>query len=127
MLLDISEILDDPDFIQTVEFGIVTQSTNATGDPLETELRQSHDNTNVQPASGATLQRLPEGERTRDVLQVFTKSEFPLKNGDYMYFGGFKYRCITTENWTQYGYSDSIFIRYEGATDIAGEGFSPFT
>ena len=126
MLLDISEILDDPDFIQTVEFGIVTQSTNGTGDPLETEVRSSHDNTNVQPASGATLQRLPEGERTKDVLQVFTKSSFPIKNGDYMYFNNLKYRCITTEDWTQYGYSDSIFIRYEGSQDITSEGFSPF-
>lgn len=126
MLLNISEILDDPDFIQTVEFGIVNQSTNNDGDPLETEVRSSHSNTNVQPASGATLQRLPEGERTRDILQVFTKSEFPTKNGDYMYFNNLKYRCVTTENWSQYGYYDSLFIRYEGAAEITSTGFNPF-
>ena len=126
MLLDISEILDDPDFIQTVEFGIVTQSSTGTGEPLETEVRSSHENTNVQPASGATLQRLPEGERTKDVQQVFTKKEFPIKNGDYMYFNNLKYRCITTEDWTQYGYYDAIFIRYEGSQDITSEGFDPF-
>ena len=126
MLLDISEILDDPDFIQTVEFGIVTQSSTGTGDPLETEVRSSHDNTNVQPASGATLQRLPEGERTKDVLQVFTKSSFPIKNGDYMYYEGLKYRCITEENWSKHGYYDAIFIRYEGSQDITSEGFDPF-
>ena len=126
MLLDISEILDDPDFIQTVEFGIVTQSSTGAGDPLETEVRSSHDNTNVQPASGATLQRLPEGERTKDVLQVFTKSSFPIKNGDYMYYEGLKYRCITEENWSKHGYYDAIFIRYEGSQDITSEGFDPF-
>ena len=126
MLLDISEILDDPDFIQTVEFGIVTQSSTGTGDPLETEVRSSHDNTNVQPASGATLQRLPEGERTKDVLQVFTKSSFPIKNGDYMYYEGLKYRCITEENWSKHGYYDAIFIRYEGSQDITSKGFDPF-
>ena len=126
MLLDISEILDDPDFIQTVEFGIVTQSSTGTGEPLETEVRSSHENTNVQPASGATLQRLPEGERTKDVLQVFTKSSFPIKNGDYMYYEGLKYRCITEENWSKHGYYDAIFIRYEGSQDITSEGFDPF-
>lgn len=126
MLLNIEELLDDEDFIKPVTFEIVTQSTTATGGPLETTVQVTHDNTNVQPASGATLQRLPEGERTKDILQVFTKSSLVIKNGDYMLFNGRKYRCITTEDWSQYGYSDSIFIRYEGSQDINSEGFDPF-
>jgi len=125
-MLDISELLDDEDFIQTVEFGIVTQSTDDSGGPLETEQRDSHPNTNVQPASGASLQRLPEGERTKDVQQVFTKSSFPLKNGDYMYYDGKKYRCTTEENWSKYGYYDALFIRYEGSQEINSQGFEPF-
>lgn len=126
MLLNISEILDDPDFIQTVEFGRIFSSTNDYGEPVELEIKNTHSNTNVQPASGATLQRLPEGERTRDVLQVFTKSSFPIKNSDYMYFKGLKYRCITTEDWSEHGYYDGLFIRYEGAAEITSEGFNPF-
>ncbi len=125
-MLDISELLDDEDFIQSVTFEVVTQSTTSNGDPLETKSTVTHHNTNVQPASGATLQRLPEGERTKDVLQVFTKTDLIIKTGDYMLFNGLKYRCVTTEDWSQYGYSDSIFIRYEGPQDIDSGGFSPF-
>lgn len=127
MLLNIEELLDDEDFIQSITFEIVTQSTTNTGVPSETMVSVTHDNTNVQPASGATLQRLPEGERTKDILQVFTKSSQPIKNGDYMLFNGKKYRCITTEDWSQYGYYDSLFIRYEGPQDINSEGFNPFS
>lgn len=126
MLIDIEELLDDEDFIQSVTFKVVTQSTTSNGDPLETTSTVIHHNTNVQPASGATLQRLPEGERTKDVLQVFTKTDLIIKTGDYMLFNGLKYRCVTTEDWSQYGYSDSIFIRYEGPQDIDSGGFSPF-
>lgn len=126
MLIDIEELLDDEDFIQSVTFEVVTQSTTSDGDPLETKSTVIHRNTNVQPASGAALQRLPEGERTKDVLQVFTKTDLIIKTGDYMLFNGLKYRCVTTEDWSQYGYSDSIFIRYEGSQDINSEGFDPF-
>lgn len=125
-MLDISELLDDEDFIQSITFEVVAQSTTSDGDPLETTSTVIHCNTNVQPASGATLQRLPEGERTKDVLQVFTKTDLIIKTGDYMLFNGLKYRCVTTEDWSQYGYSDSIFIRYEGSQDIDSGGFSPF-
>lgn len=126
MLLNIAELLDDEDFIQSITFDIVTQSTTDDGSPLETLSPITHDNTNVQPASGAVLQRLPEGERTKDPLQVFTQVSCPLKNGDYMYFNGKKYRCYTTEDWSQYGYYDAIFIRYEGAQEITSAGFNPY-
>lgn len=117
-MLDISEILDDEDFIQSVEFGIL-----GAGD-LET--RSTHNNTNVQPASGATLQRLPEGERTKPTYQVFTRKDFQISNGDYLYFGGNKYRCITTEDWSQHGYYDGLFTLYSGAQDITNHTPDPY-
>ena len=85
-MLGISEILDDPDFIQTVQFGIVTRSLDG-----DIETLKSHANTNVQPASANALQRLPEAERSKPTLQVFTKKEFKIQNGDYMYFNGKKW------------------------------------
>lgn len=117
-MLDISEVLDDEDFIQSVEFGIL-----GAGD---VETKTVHNNTNVQPASGATLQRLPEAERTKPVLQVFTKSSFPIKNRDYMYFNGQKWRCITTEDWSQHGYYDGLFTLYSGAQDITNPTPDPY-
>ena len=46
-MLDISEVLDDADFIQSVEFGIL-----GAGD---VETKTIHNNTNVQPASGGSI------------------------------------------------------------------------
>lgn len=125
-MINISEVLDDPLFIQPIEFGIISNKTNSNGDVVETEVRSTHANTNVQPASAAVLQLLPEGERTKEIYQVFTKAYFPLKNGDYMYYLGNKYRCYMIEKWEQYGYSDGIFIKYSGAQEIIGDGFQPF-
>lgn len=125
-MLNIAELLDDEDFIQTIEFDIVNQSTDGSGSPLETTTPVVHHNTNVQPASGAVLQRLPEGERTKDIQQVFTKVSCPIKNGDYMRYKGVKYRCATTEDWSDYGYYDALFIRYSGSQEINSEGFKPF-
>lgn len=116
-MLDISEILDDPDFVQSVQFGILTN---------DVETLVTYPNTNVQPASGAALQRLPEAERTKPVLQVFTKSSQPFKNRDFMYFNGQKWRCTTEENWSQYGYYDGLFTLYNGAQDPTTTTPDPF-
>lgn len=108
-MLDISELLDDPDFVQSIIFEHGT-----------------HPNTCVQPASGNALQRLPEGERSKPSYQVFTKSNFPIKNGDIMFYKGEKYRCVTDENWSDYGYYDGIFQLYSGAQEINHGGFDPW-
>ena len=81
-MLDIAELLDDDDFIQTVTFNLV-QSDG-------TEKQVTHANTCVQPATANALQRLPELERSKPYLQVFTKTDCPIKNGDYMIFKGEK-------------------------------------
>lgn len=117
-MLNIEELLDDDDFVQTVVFTLV----KADG----TEIELSHANTCVQPASGNALQRLPELERSKPYLQVFTKTNCPIKNGDYMTYKGEKWRCVTDEDWSDYGYYDGIFIKYTGASDINSEVPDPF-
>lgn len=125
-LLNISEVLDDPLFIQSVEFGIVTRQQGDKGEPSELIDKKTHSNTCVQPASGNTLQRLPEGERSKPHLQVFTKAALEIKNGDYMYFEGKQWRCVTDENWSQYGYYDGVFVLYNGAQDIISGAPNPW-
>lgn len=112
-MLNIAELLDDDDFIQTVTFNLV-QSDG-------TEKQVIHANTCVQPATANALQRLPELERSKPYLQVFTKTDCPIKNGDYMIFKGEKWRCVTDEDWSDYGYYDGIFVRYSGASDVDSE------
>lgn len=112
-MLNIRENLLDPDFIQPIEFGIVT--TTMQGETVEWK---THNNTCVQSASGAVLQRLLEAERTKPSYDVFTLDSFPLKNGDYMMYKGQKYRCVTQDNFDDYGYYNGIFQLYSGAQDI---------
>lgn len=141
-MLDISEILYDKDFVEIVEFGIVSDETNPFGfddffgivgfeEGRFVKIREPDENgnpqefesvyfdwANVQPASGASLQRLDVGERTKESLQVFTRKYMKISNGDYMTYEGRKYRCVTEENWSKYGYYDGIFQLYSGAQDI---------
>lgn len=149
-MLDIEELLHDPDFIEEVEFGIVSDTTNpfgfddffgnlgfsegkfvkvrepdADGNPEEFE-SVYRVWANVQPASGNVLQRLPEGERSKPTLQVFTRKSFKIGNGDYLYYDGQKYRCVTDENWSKYGYYDGLFQLYSGAQEINNGGFDPW-
>lgn len=150
MLIDIEELLFDEDFIQDVEFGIVSDEVNPFGfdeffgnlgfdegrfvryrEPDANGNPKEYENiyrvwANVQPASGNALQRLPEGERSKPSYQVFTRKDFKISNGDYLYYQGNKYRCLTDENWSQYGYYDGIFVRYSGAQEIDSPGFDPF-
>lgn len=141
-MLDIEELLFDRDFIQQVEFGIVSDTVNPFGfddffgnlgfgegrfvkyrEPDENGNPQEFESiyrvwANVQPASGNTLQRLPEGERSKPSYQVFTRKNFKIGNADYLYYKGEKYRCVTDENWSDFGYYDGIFQLYSGAQDI---------
>lgn len=148
-MIDISELLYDADFIQQVEFGIVSDTENPFGFNVDTNLgfgngvfvrlreadgkgnAQEQESiyktwANVQPASGTALQKLPEGERSKPAYQVFTRKEFPISNGDYLYYKGKKYRCITDENWSDYGYYDGIFQLYSGAQDIKNNTPDPW-
>ena len=149
-MLDIEELLFDEDFIQQVEFGIVSDTANPFGfdeffgnlgfdegrfvrlrEPDEYGNPEEFESiyrvwANVQPASGAALQRLSEGERTKPTYQVFTRKDFQISNGDYLYFGGNKYRCVTTEDWSQHGYYDGLFTLYSGAQDITNPTPDPY-
>lgn len=111
-MLNIRENLLDPDFIQPIEFGIVTRSLD--GESVEWLV---HENTCIQSASGAPLQRLPELERSKPSYDVFTLDTFPLKNGDYLKYKGQTYRCVTQDNFEDYGYYNGIFQLYSGAQD----------
>ena len=120
-MLNIRENLLDPDFIQPIEFGIVTRSLN--GESVEWLV---HENTCIQSASGAPLQRLPELERSKPSYDVFTLDTFPLKNGDYLKYKGKTYRCVTQDNFDDYGYYNGLFQLYSGAQVKPDDDLDPY-
>jgi hypothetical protein len=59
------------------------------------------------PASGATLERLPEGKRTSDTMSVFTETELrtasPTQAPDKITIDGADYEVQTVERWSVLG------------------------
>jgi len=64
---------------------------------------------NVQPAGGRQLMRLPEGDRTRDNITVWSTSELrPVaraqgKPGDLVLWNGERYEVIQLNDWSANG------------------------
>ena len=71
MLLNISEILNDPLFVEPIEIGITTKGFDAFGNPTESIAWQTVA-ASVQPVSDDALQQLPEAERYKPKRQLFT-------------------------------------------------------
>lgn len=122
MLLNISELLDDPLFVQDIEVGITTR-TIVNGKPVESVAWEVL-SANIQPLDDAQLQRLPEAERFKPSKQFFTNVK-SIKVGDYLKHKGQTYRAVTDQDFDEYGYADNIFILYDGVEDINNGGFTP--
>lgn len=123
MLINISEILNDPLFVEPIKVGITTRGFDARGLPTETIAWQTVD-ANVQPLSDDQLQRLPEAERYKASRQFFT-NKLEVREGDYFKEYGKTYRCITDQDFKKHGYSDCIGIMYNGVEDNKEDGFKP--
>ena len=123
MLINISEILDDPLFVEPVEIGIVTRGFDSFGNPTES-IEWKTLNANIQPVSDDQLQRLPEGEKYKPMRQLFT-NKIEVREGDYFKEFGKTYRCITDQDFQKHGYSDCIGVLYNGVEDRNEDGFEP--
>lgn len=127
-LINISEILDDPLFVEPIEVGITTRIISEdTGLPYESVAWQTV-KANVQTVSDDQLQRLPDAERYKPSRQFFS-NQVELREGDYFKEFGKVYRCIADQDFKKHGYSDCIGILYNGAEVIKNGdediGFNP--
>jgi hypothetical protein len=75
----------------------------------------------VQPAGKDDLELLEEGQRYKPTKLVHTAS--PLTVGDYMFFEGYKWRIVNSQDWSSYGYYHSIAIRYDGTEASDSDGY----
>jgi hypothetical protein len=105
-LIDVSDLLLDPDFINNVSLIHRTTVVNSFG---KNELTETTFNTfgSVQPAPVKEIQRLPESLRMSDVRKFWIKAEI-LSDGDSQYpdiilFQGKRFQVINTEPWLNYG------------------------
>lgn len=68
----------------------------------------------IQPATPKELQRLPEGDRTRDVIAIWTTTELRVGEGaqaDRVSYGGATYEVQAVERWDLGAYWKALAAR----------------
>lgn len=101
-MLNISDILDDPDFIVPLVLERRTEKMDEYG-------RASHEGTrleimaNIQPLSPKELERLPEADRNKELLVVYSRSMIrgtgPGIAPDVIFWQGRPYEVSGVEAW----------------------------
>lgn len=71
----------------------------------------------IQPAQGKDLERLPEGDRDKETIAVYTKTSLAVGEGggrakaDAVSWGGGTYTVTSVEAWPMYGYCKALCQR----------------
>ncbi len=113
--LGVTELMTDPDFVDTISVISRTPTVNSKG---ENSLSESTVNTvgSVQPASGKTLARLPEALRVANVSSFWVKGVIPVTGaGTYpaiLVFGSKRYAVQMVFDWSNFGegYSEGTCV-----------------
>lgn len=105
-LIDVSDLLLDPDFVNQVSLvhRTSTVGTNGKNTLVETTVATIG---SVQPAPSKEIMRLPDALRMSDVRKFWIKAEI-LADGSSQYpdiivFQGKRFQVINTEPWLNYG------------------------
>lgn len=81
--IDVSELMEDPDFIDDIQIIARTQTVDQYGKGQTEEVAPRDAIGVVQPAtSGKVLERLPEGIRISDVITIWTKEKLKTDEND---------------------------------------------
>lgn len=103
--LDVSNLLLDPDFIDTLTLISRTATTDTYGVTQLVEVSASTVGS-VQPASYKQIQRLPDALRSADIRSFFIKAEIKTNDPNYpaiILFQGNRYQIQTVAPWLNYG------------------------
>jgi len=104
--VDVSELLHDPDFVDAMAVVTRFPSVDLRG---QLSLREETVNAvgSVQPASGKTIQRLPEEFRVANVSSFWFQGNIiataPGKYSSIIVFKGRRYTVQTVFDWTNWG------------------------
>lgn len=105
-LVDVTEVLSDPDFVQPITVVRRIPCVDAYG---QNQLQEQPTCTvgSVQPVSGKTLSRLPEALRVANVQSFWVKQSIVLDNRwtypDLLVKNGIKFAVQMVFNWSDWG------------------------
>jgi hypothetical protein len=106
-LLDVSELLTDPDFCSAITIIRVTEVIGDDGISVQTETQETNVVAVVEAGSGQQLVLLDDGSRISDSIRVYCT--IPLaaatstNKADKILFGGYNYICKNVRNWGMFG------------------------
>lgn len=105
--LDVSDILLDLNFVDTLSLIHRTPTVNAMGENVIVEDDPFVTVGSVQPASTKQIMRLPEALRLADVRSFFIKAEIKADGSsvypDIIVFQGKRFQVQTAASWLNYG------------------------
>lgn len=105
-LIDVSELMDDPDFVQAITLISRSENVDAFGqNNLVEYAKPTHGS--VQPISGKTLARIPEAFRVANVQEFWlrerivtdSRSKYP----DVLVRNGVRYAVQVVFDWSDWG------------------------
>lgn len=117
-LIDVTELLEDPDFAES--FRLIRTTGQWNEGRFEVNAPESIPFYGpVQPPSSQDMEILPEGERLKGVMCFWVKgSEVYLTRedgiGDLFLWRGNHYKIIQVNQWADYGWVKAFGIRMEG-------------
>lgn len=107
-MIDVSELMTDPDFAREITVQRPTLTVANEG-----QASYTYETTKmlgiVQPASMREVEMLPEGDRLKDVISVWSACLLKATNADdaeadIIVVGTHHYRVIKSESWPENGY-----------------------
>ncbi|MDH4163323.1 MAG: hypothetical protein OEW15_11640 [Nitrospirota bacterium] len=104
--IDVSELLLDPDFVDRMTVVTRTPVVNSKGENVITDVPLETVGS-VQPASGRTIQKLPEAMRVANISSFWFKGKIiasePGKYSSIIVFKGLRYQVQTVFDWSNWG------------------------
>lgn len=116
-LLDVSELLGDPDFTDVAQIIRRSRAVNEFGENVLTEAPTNDLLVVVQPAKPSALERLPEGAKLKESINIWFQGTINIEavNGysDIIVWRGDRYTVIDTDDFTNYGagYTKALCLR----------------
>lgn len=99
--LNVSDVLDDPDFRQEIELRNYRKTTDGRGETVLDHELAAMIPAVVTPISEQELQRYSDVERLNGGCTVYTR--YPLQAGDHIVANGIHFVVIGIDNWQAFG------------------------
>ena len=120
-LIDVSELMVDPDFVDACSIITRTPTVNSYGEQVIVDAAPIDTVGSVQPADTETIEKLPEALRSRNVKSFFIKGVIPtLGTGKYpsiLSYQGKRYQIIYVADFSNFGagYTEGACVLEEPA------------